>query len=211
MAYGDSYAEVWALEARLNQTDEDGSFGALLDAASRTVEAFTRRQFNRDTGEEPAASPRRFRAVDRCRLPVDDFHTATDLAVEIDGTALDVDTQVDCRPWDGFLYGQPGWPFSDLFRIGGYWPLSRRATVTVTAHWGWATVPEDVRQATLDVASVMYYGLGGATSGPVRAEAIDSYSVSYQSLSMDSSLTGQRIPQELVKAAAYRRKVFGIA
>lgn len=203
MALGDPYAQPPELEARLNRCN-DGWFADVIDAASRAVEAFTRRQFNR--AEE--ASARRFRAVDPARLPVDDFHTTSGLVVAVDGVTWG-SGDVDPRPWNGIVNGQPGWPFFDLFAVDRSWPWSRRATVTVTARWGWPAVPEGIRQATLDVATVMLAGVGGETSGPVRAESIDGYSVSYQVAELASG--DGSVPPELRKAIPYRRRQWGVA
>jgi hypothetical protein len=200
MAFGDPYASVLDLETRLG-TPDDGRYADLLDAASRVIEDFTRRQFNKGS----SATARRFRALDPERLAVDDFYTITDLEVEVNGTAWDV-ADVDPRPWDGVVGGQTGWPFFDLFAVGRTWPSGRRAKVTVTANWGWNAVPEGIRQSTLDVAEVMSFG--SSSSGVVRAEAIDGYSVSY---SVPKLGAGSVIPPELVKAAPYRRTRFGVA
>ncbi len=201
MALGDSYASVAELEARLGATD-DGTFTALLDSASRAVETFTGRQFNKtDT-----ATARRFRAVDPRRLPVDDFHTITDLAVNVNGAAWDI-VGVDPRPPDGVVNGQTGWPYSDLMTISRYWPNSRRATVEVTARWGWAAVPSAIKQATLDAAVALSTGAG--TSGGIVQESIGDYSVTYGSA---SSVAGSvDAPAEMAKAVPYRRKRFGVA
>jgi hypothetical protein len=204
MAYGDPYASVLELETRLGQTD-NGTFADLLDMASRAIESFTRRQFNKQT-TGPVATARRFRALDPQRLPVDDFHVVTDLAIEVNGTAWDV-TDVELRPPDGVVNGQSGWPFFDLLTLARTWPPGRRAKVEVTAHWGWNAVPEGIRQATLDLAEIMSYG-GGGGSGVVRAEAIDGYSVSYGVPTLAASSS---IPPEFVKAAPYRRVRFGVA
>jgi hypothetical protein len=204
VALGDAYATAAELEERTGRTD-DGSFTALVGAASRAVESFTGRQFNKTT----TATARRFRPLDPARLPVDDFHTVTDLAVSVDGAVWDVDT-VDPRPWDGVVNGQTGWPFFDLFTVNRSWPsFRRRAIVTVTAQWGWAAVPEGIKQATLDVASVMAFG--GAAGGPVRSEAIDGYSVSYATPTLGSDGKGVSVPAEMVKAVAYKRVRFGVA
>lgn len=201
---GDPYASVFELEERLGRAD-DGTFAFLLDAASRAVESFTGRQFNRDTGDTPTATERRFRAVDPERVPVDDFHTTTDLAIEVNGTVWAV-TDVDPRPWDGVYRGMTGWPYFDLIAVGRSFPPGRRAKVAMTAHWGWAAVPEGIVQATLDVAEVMSFG-GGSGGGVVRSKAIDGYSVSYSVPEMASSYA----PPELAKAEPYRRVRFGVA
>lgn len=194
-AIGDPYATVGDLALRLD-SDEIFMFPGLLDAASRAVESFTRRQFNQTT----SATARRFRPLDWQRLPVDDFHTVTGLAIDVGGTAWDV-AAVDPQPWNGIVNGQSGWPFFNLFAVGRNW--SNTAVTTITAQWGWAAVPEAIKQATLDVAVAMFR-LGG--SNPVRSEAIDGYSVSYQLPSV-----GAQVPPELSKAVPYQRKRFGVA
>ncbi|HEY7824816.1 MAG TPA: hypothetical protein VIG24_18395 [Acidimicrobiia bacterium] len=206
MALGDAYASVAELETRLG-TSDDGTYEALLDAASRAVESFTRRQFNKTE----TASARRFRAVDPRRLPVDDFHTTTDLAVEVDDTAWTVADDVDPRPWNGIVDGQEGWPFFDLFAVRRYWPFSRRAPVTVTAQWGWAAVPEGIRQTTLNVAaSVVSSASTSATSGQVKSMAIDGYSVSFVAADGTPRTTVVDLTTFSL-ADPYRRKRFGVA
>lgn len=205
MPIGDPYAHPFDLEQRLGKTD-DGTFSSVVEAASRAVESFARRQFN----QADDASPRRFRPVDLRRLPVDDFHTTDDLVVEVGDVVLESD-EYDPRPWDGVVDGQPGWPFFDLFAVGRRWPYRRRAAVTVTAKWGWAAVPAAIVEATLDVAVVMHLGAQG--SGPVRSEAIDGYSVSYATPTL-GDLPDHSAPPELRKAVPYRRRFaggFGIA
>jgi hypothetical protein len=196
MAIGDPYADEAALYGRLG-SDDISTYEALLDAASRAVERFTRRQFNKTT----SATARRFRPVDWRRVPVDDFHTVTGLVVTVDGTVWDL-ANVDPRPWNGIVDGQPGWPFFNLIAANRTWP--RTATITVTAQWGWPAVPEGIIQATLDVAEAMFR-TGG--SSPVRSESIDGYSATYQ-LPADPV---REVPPEMEKAADYRRKRFGVA
>jgi hypothetical protein len=203
MAIGDSYALPAALAARLGQAD-DGSYAVILDAASRFVEAFTGRQFNKtDT-----ASVRRFRALDPERLPVDDFHSLTDLAVVVDGSTW-ASTAVDPRPWDGVVNGQPGWPYSDLFAVGRSWPIRRRATVRVTARWGWADVPAGIVEATLGVAKAIADSAGvSGRAGVLRSETIDGYAYSLQVQDL-GTIAG--VPAALASAVQYRRKRFGVA
>ncbi len=200
MAIGDSYATLADLQKRLGRVD-DGTFTPLLSAASRAVEAFTGRQFNRTE----VASARRFRASDWHRVAVDDFHTITDLAVTVDGVAW-LTASVDPRPWNGVVNGQIGWPFFDLIAIDRHWPHARHATITVTARWGWPTVPEGVKQATLDVAVAM----ASASTGTVRSESVAGYSVTFDVATL-GDLPDANVPSELRKVAMYRRKQFGVA
>ncbi len=197
MALGDAYATVGELSHRLDSEDIL-TFPGLLDAASRAVENFCKRQFNKAT----SATARQFRPLDWRRLPVDDFHTVTGLVVTVGGTVW-ASTDYDPQPWGGVVDGVSGWPFFNLYSVGRYW--SDSAVTTVAAQWGWAAVPEGIKQATLDVAVAMHR-LGG--SNPVRSEAIDGYSVSYQ---LPVAGIGEQVPPEMARAAPYRRKRFGVA
>jgi hypothetical protein len=201
MALSDSYASRAQLSARLG-TEDDGTFEGILDAASRAVESFTRRRFNR--AEQDEVLPRRFRALDCERCPVDDFWTLDDLVVEVAGTVWAADS-VDARPWNA---PQDGWPYFDLFAVGRSWPQSRRPLITVTAQWGWETVPAAIVEATLDVAEMMSLTVTSG-QGAIRSESVAGYSVSFATPSM-SALT-ENVPPELVKALPYRRVRFGVA
>jgi hypothetical protein len=209
MALGDPYATPEQLAERLDTDDPgDGTFERLLDAASRAVEAFARRQFNR--ADEYDVLPRRYRALDPERVAVDDFWTLDGLVVEVNGTSWNVARYIDARPWSGVLAGQIDWPYSDLFAVGRRWPWGgRRARITVTAQWGWASVPSGIVEATLDVAELMSLSMTNASSDVIRSEAIGGYAISY---AVPKHYTGgANVPPELAKAAPFRRKVFGVA
>jgi hypothetical protein len=208
MAFGDPYATFEQLEARLGR-EADASFERLLDAASRAVESFTRRQFNRADDDDYDVSVRRFRALDRMRVAVDDFYTTDDLVVEVNGVFWDTDAHIDPRPWNGPLSVQFNWPYSDLFAVGRSFPWSRRALVKVAARWGWESVPAGIVEATLDVAEVMSLSLTSGQAGAKRGEVIGGYSVFY-SAPLNHTATAD-VPPELVKAIPYRRKQFGVA
>lgn len=204
MALGDAYVTAAQIVTRTGQAD-DGTFDEIALAASRLVERYTKRQFNKNDIVYDEATPRRFVAADYCRLPVDDFYTLDDLAVEVNGVEIDIDT-VDPRPWDGIVNGQIGWPYFDLFRIGGSWPQGRRARVAVTAHWGWDEVPDAIFLATLDAAAQLVAAAKSGTVGPIRSEAIDGYSVSFVNEMFDGNVSLQMYQRD-----AYRRKTFGVA
>jgi hypothetical protein len=198
VAIGDPYGDLLAFVERVGSGDVY-TLQKVLDAASRAVESFTRRQFNKQT----SATVRQFRPVDWRRVAVDDFHTVTGLAVTVNGTAWDL-ANVDPRPWNGMVDGQPGWPFYDLIAKSGSWPCD--ATVAVTAQWGWPAVPEGINRATLDVAAIMYQS--GGSSFPVQSESVAGYAVTYQ---VPSFSAGDQVPAEMAAAVPYRRKRFGIA
>jgi hypothetical protein len=200
MALGAPYATPGQLEERTGKSDDRAV--ELLDAASRAVESFTRRQFNR--AEE--ATARRFRATDRERVVVDDFHSVDGLEVVVNGVTWAAD-YIDAHP-AGTVNGQVGWPFSEIFAVGRSFPWSRRATITVTAKWGWVEVPAAIVQATLDVAEVMSLSMTTGQSGTIRSETMGGYTISYAT---PTNVTGRAdVPQEMAKAVPYRRKSFGV-
>lgn len=204
MALGDPYALPGDLILRTGQAD-NGTYTAVLAAATRHVEDFTGRQFNKVT----IASARKFRALDCERLAVDDFHTLADLVVSTNGLPW-LASQFEVDPPDGVRGGVPGWPFEALFAVNRFWPLHdfRRKTITVTAQWGWATVPPAIKEATLDVAQVMLAGVGG-DSGIATSESVPAYSVSYGVPGLGASQSN--VPRALVKALPYRLTRFGVA
>lgn len=161
MALGDDYITAADLRTRLGVTvgTEDAILEAAATAASRAVETHCRRQFNLAA----TATPRRYRPDTGTLLTVDDIATTTGLLVEVDNdgdgefettwTAADYELE----PLDGVVDGVEGWPFWTLRAVGSRrWPCSDRATVRVTAQWGWQAVPAPVVEATKIVASELY-------------------------------------------------------
>lgn len=181
LALGDSYATAAELKTRLSITVAtfDTQLGEALAAASRSVEKFCERQFNKTT----TASARTYYSSSDRRADVDDFHTVTGLVVKTDegddGTFETTWTSGDYQlePRGGIVGGEPGWPFyriyavdSRRFPICGY-----RVPIEVTAQWGWNAVPASVKEATLIVAEELFklkdapYGVAGFTEyGAVR-------------------------------------------
>lgn len=157
MALGDDYATLTRLKNRLGITDntDDTELQNALSSASRGVEGFCRRQFNQAT----TASARTYYPLHARLVLVHDFHTTTDLAVKIDEdddgtfeTTLDSgDYQLE--PLNGVVDGEEDWPFWRLRVVNGeLLPKGHRATVEVTAQWGWSAVPASIPEATLIVA-----------------------------------------------------------
>lgn len=162
MPIGDSYAQISELKPRLNitDTDDDARLTEALDAASRDVERFTRRQFNMTS----SATSRVYEPLHDRLVLVDDFHTTSSLEVAVDtaedgtyGTVLS-SSKYALEPRNGVVEGVPGWPF---WRIRAYdldaFPVAQgRATVQVTAEWGWAEVPAPIKEATLVQAAELF-------------------------------------------------------
>jgi len=180
MALGDPYATTAELKTRLGITDstDDTQLGEALSVASRAVEKVCRRQFNKTT----TASARVY-DPDHCHLVVvDDFHTTTDLAVKYDSAAdgtyetTVTSANYELRPLNGIVDGESGWPYWQIHAVNLAFPTGTgRASMQVTAQWGWNAVPAGVKEATLVVAEETFklkdapFGVAGfAEFGVVR-------------------------------------------
>lgn len=175
MALGDLYVSLAELKGYLGVTDtvDDTTLTAALTAACVGINDVCGRQFN-DAGV-PSARSYKPRSSDVCM--VDDFSTSVGLVIATD---LDADgtfeqtwtgTDFELLPLNGVRNGVPGWPYnqinaySSLYfpssagRRGGLyaspWRYARidRASVQVTARWGWTAIPEPIKQAVKITAS----------------------------------------------------------
>jgi len=180
MALGDPYATLAQLKSYtgISDTDDDAELTDALTAASRGIESVCRRQFN-DAGQ---ASPRVYLPDHVLLAEVDDFHTVTGLVIKTDNSASGTygttwaTTDYELRPLNGIISGQPGWPWCEIWAVGSHaFPRTGRATVEVTARWGWATVPAPIKQACLIVAEELFklkdapFGVAGfGDMGPLR-------------------------------------------
>lgn len=186
MAIGDPYVSLAEFKEYLSipagKISLDLSAQIAIDSASEEVERMTNRQFNKAT----VATARVYRP-ERCGdlVKVDDFWTTDGLVVEIDtsgtGTWVTVSaSDYEVSPENGIVDGQPGWPFFKIHRSGGVrYPLhrwqGRRASVRVTAQWGWAEVPGPVKSACNIIGSETFnmkdapFGVAGMDMfGPIR-------------------------------------------
>lgn len=156
MTIGADYVSLTELKdyLKLTSTAKDSTLQAAVTSASRNIERFCNRQFNKvDT-----ASARRFRPDLESLAEVDDFYDASGLVIEtsFDGTSWSAQTDYELDPIDGIREGQPGWPFSSIRAFGFTFPVNGRSTLRVTAKWGWAAVPQPVKQACLELAHEIY-------------------------------------------------------
>lgn len=181
MALGDLYATLSELKNRLRITDTtyDDQLTSALTVASAGVEHACNRQFN-DAG---SATARIYYPRSRTVVDVDDFHTTTGLVVATDAgadatfeTTL-TSSQYELRPLNGVVAGRSGWPYNQVRTVRTWFPTcTERASVQVTARWGWAAVPAPIKEATLILAEDVFklrdtpFGVGGyGEYGRVRA------------------------------------------
>jgi hypothetical protein len=155
MALGDPYVTLAEFKTRvgIGDTNDDDAITQAVNTASRWIDGHCRRQFNKTT----TASARIY-YPEHCGLVlVDDFHTTTDLAVKTGtdgtyGTTL-TSAQYELHPLNGIVGGESGWPYWKIYTVNTSIPASvGRATVQVTAQWGWNAVPAAVKEACFIVS-----------------------------------------------------------
>lgn len=181
MALGDAYATVDDMKARLDREADidENALQAALDTASRGIEKMTGRQFNQAT----VATARVYRPTSYRLVDVDDFYTTTGLVIETDdGDSGTFSTtwsagSYELYPLNGISDGEAGWPWFKVRALNSRWfPCGSRATVRVTARWGWAAVPAAVKESCLVSAVEIFklkdtpFGVGGyGDFGIIRA------------------------------------------
>lgn len=166
----------------LTNTSNDAGIEMALDAASRQVEQYCGRQFNK----QDFATPREFE-VTGSRIATDDFWTSDLFSIEqvaaydvVQGEAFT--DAYNLYPRNGVVDGSPGWPYYGV-EFGPYQPIHflRGQYVSVTAKWGWAAVPPTVKQATLIIANQLLRlsdaplgvtGMEGQSGGMIRVRDI---------------------------------------
>jgi hypothetical protein len=161
MALGKTYADLDEVKEYLDidRSDFDSRLDDALITASRAIERYCGRQFN----DADTASARVFYPTRQKVAYVDDFHTTTGLLVKTDetddGTFEETWTSADYQlePLNGIREGTTGWPYWTIRAVGDSldFPVNEkgRATLEVTARWGWSTVPAPIKTACLILAA----------------------------------------------------------
>jgi hypothetical protein len=174
MALGDSYIDLDTLKDYLKikpeKLENDEILTDAINSASREIDRMCNRQFNKaDTATPRVYTPtstRRYGYL-RNKVLVDDFYTTDDLLVELDvdgnGTYSYTvpSTDYELYPSNGIVDGAPGWPFYELHLLNDMIivpnaPWRVRASVRVTAKWGWESVPAPIKSACLIIAAESY-------------------------------------------------------
>lgn len=131
---------------------DDDRLAIAASAASRSIVSYCGRSF--DTTTSASASARTYRAKSPTLCITDDFWTTTALTVKVDatdsgtyGTTLTLNTDYIVEPLNGIEDGLTV-PYRKIRATS--WQFSTRSTfpsVQVTAAWGWASVPDEVKEA----------------------------------------------------------------
>lgn len=159
MAWAPDYATDTELKAYLHitDTDDDAEITLAIAAASRAIDRHTNRQFGLVGSPEARYYTAGYdRKLCRWYVDIDDLMTETGLEIvadiDDDGTYDDAITEFALRPANAAVESRP-WTRIYVRPGNAVRPNGNDGGVKVTARWGWTTVPDTVKQATLLQAS----------------------------------------------------------
>lgn len=141
---------------------EDTQILAAVTAACRSIDAYCGRRFYLDD----TVSARYYEPECPDELEVDEFATTSGLVVAVDrydngsySETWTLNTQFRVEPVNRERDGITGLPYDEIELLPGQrWPVAvyHPYSVKVTAQWGWAAVPDAVKQATFIKAARLY-------------------------------------------------------
>lgn len=172
MAISNGYATLADVKAALRITDtvDDSLLETAIESASRLVDGYCQRSFY-----SGGTASRVFVSEDAYLTNIDDLQSLTTLETSstlngtFDVTWTSLDYQLE--PLNGVADGLTGWPSTRIRAIGqlAFQNWMGEAGVKVTGVWGWAAVPNAVKQATIIQASRIFKRLDsplGVLSSP---------------------------------------------
>lgn len=167
---GDRYATLPELKDRLSTnpggTLNDSRLTAALDAASRGIEDICGRQFNTNG----TVDTRLYRPDSLYVCRPDDIAVKTGLIITVNNAVWQENLHYQLYPLNGVRNGVPGSAYDKIKGIQGnnFLPIwSDMANISITAQFGWPSVPTVVHEATLVAAEElsklkdMPFGIGG--------------------------------------------------
>lgn len=178
VAIGAPYATRAELKREMGIADSNTTQDALLDSKLLAATADINRYCHRQFGRDEVASPRTY-VMGKSGIDVDDIWDRADIAVTpylglVAGTPWTVASVVQLEPLNGVVDGVPGWPVTRLAYVSAsFYSYGTKSTAEVTAKWGWASVPDDVKQACLLLANS---GMN-AKNAPFGVAAFGDYAV----------------------------------
>ncbi|MFA5187196.1 MAG: hypothetical protein WC551_12025 [Patescibacteria group bacterium] len=171
MAVADLYASKADLKVRLGIASADASQDTLLEelieGASRSIDLDCGRVFTTAS----TASAKLFSGAEQEILFVPDFHSLTELVVAVDGVTWTRGATLDFTVFPASP--DSGWPYTGLVAVCGEWSDAAIDNISVTAKWGWPSVPIPIKYATLARAQQAYLDL--KHSPALQSEGIGSY------------------------------------
>ncbi len=145
------------LRSDIDRSDLDSFIDQCISAAERKVNSHCGRTFEKST----TATQRQFACKDPNLAYVDDFYSTSGLIVATDSSGDGTTdttwttTNYQLEPLNGIVNGNDGFPYWKIRAVRSYtFPTTTlRASLYVTALWGWSAVPDDVQAATAMVAA----------------------------------------------------------
>lgn len=172
MAISNGYCTLAEVKAALRITDtvDDSLLESAVESASRLVDGYCQRSFY-----SAGTATRAFATESNIVCELDDLQSLSELKTSstLNGTydLTWTSTDYQLEPLNGVADGLSGWPKTRIRAIGNlefpYWV--GEAGVQVTGVWGWAAVPNPVKQATVIQASRIFKRLDsplGVLSSP---------------------------------------------
>lgn len=172
-----SYVAVEELAAwlRIKDVVADPELTASLASGVEAVAAFCGHDFN---DAASSATARVFAARHCDLLTIDPVSSTTDFAIAVDtsgdGTFNQTWAAADYQlePLNQRQAGLTDHPYYRVRAIESKtFPVTKRATVQVTARWGWTTVPDSVKTATL-LHSARLHARRNTAAGIATGEAL---------------------------------------
>lgn len=166
MAWRPAYATVEELRdyVRISDSHDDAVLSLAIEAASRAVDKSTNRQFGKvDAPEQRLYAPDYHPDRRRWIIGIDDLMTQVGLQISTDAGTVDA---FKLEPRNAAQEGRP-WTMVIVDPTSTHQPVIDQ-DVAVTASWGWAGVPNTIKQATLLQASRFFsrrtspYGVAGS-------------------------------------------------
>jgi len=161
MAIANGYCTLAELKAALRISDsvDDTLLERCVEAASRQIDNTCDRRFYADG----STSARVYEAANSYAVQTDDISTTSGLVVKIDtngdgsyNKTLSIGSDFRVDPPNGTT---SGYPIRMLRALDTLFPVDNRgrATVEVTADWGWpGTTPHAIREATVLLSSRLF-------------------------------------------------------
>jgi len=168
MTITNGYATVVDLSSYLTSDQlETSQYESAIEDASRWVDGYCGRRFYADT----TATARKYPPPQDAGRPlgdryagepltVDDFWDLATLVVTDRSSTLTIDTHFQTEP-AGIRAPEENFPYWILRPLQWVWQNSvypGQTSITVTAKWGWQTVPNAVKRATLMQAAWFIHG-----------------------------------------------------
>ncbi len=122
-------------------TTDNNDLTACLSAAERSVENYCQRSF----AVAGASSSRVYMPNDTAVQPIHDCTAVS--AVTVSGSTV-ATTEYQLEPLNSVSLTGSARPYTQIRRLWSIWPSwGGQAVLSVTATWGWAAVPDEVKEA----------------------------------------------------------------